>query len=192
MSKNNYTMPVITCTGLTKTYQNEGRESMDLTQWFSTQLDIGAEGFAWAVEQVPLERRLATPPKGLGEWNVARHVFHMLYYEQRIVLPSMKLWLGEPFTLADEDYDEDAAWGEGKAIEPMLADFRAVRAEQIVLLQEFTGQHWEQTRAAVWGDVTLKWVVTKTYQHTNEHTHDVLRMALFWDMYAQRMQHASE
>ncbi len=156
---------------------------VDLTQWFSTHLDTSAEGFLWAVDQVPPERRLLTPPKGLGEWNVARHVFHMLYYEQHIALPSMKIWLGEPFTLTDEEYDEDAAWGNGKEIEPLLADFRAVRAEQLVLLPNFTEQLWEESRSAVWGDVTLKWVVTKTFQHTNEHTHDVLRLALFWDMY---------
>jgi len=39
---------------------------MDLTQWFGTQLDASAEGFLWAIEQVPLERRLATPPKPLS------------------------------------------------------------------------------------------------------------------------------
>ena len=155
---------------------------MDLTQWFSTQLDASAEGFLWAVEQVPPGRRLAKPPRGLGEWNVARHVFHMMYYEQQIALPSMKIWLGEPFTLSDEEYDEDSAWGEGRAIEPMIADFRAVRAEQIVLLPQFSEHVWEETRSTTWGDVSLKWVVTKTYQHTNEHTSDVLRMALFWDM----------
>lgn len=154
---------------------------MDLTQWFSTHLETSAEGFLWSVEQVPPERRLATPPKPLGEWNVARHVFHMLYYEQLVVLPSMKIWLGEPFILTGEEYDEDASWGEGKDLTQMIADFRAVRAEQIILLPEFTEPQWEETRPTLWGDVTLKWVVTKTYQHTNEHTHDVLRMVLFWD-----------
>ena len=154
---------------------------MDLTQWFSTQLDASAEGFLWAVEQVPTERRLARPPRRLGEWNVARHVFHMMYYEQLVALPSMKIWLGEPFTLTNEEYDEDAAWGEGKALESMIADFRAVRAEQIVLLPQFSEQLWEEVRSTMRGDVSLKWVVTKTYQHTNEHTSDVLRMALFWD-----------
>ncbi|HEV2579904.1 MAG TPA: hypothetical protein VGT44_03540, partial [Ktedonobacteraceae bacterium] len=81
---------------------------MDLSQWFSTQLSASAEGFLWAIEQVPPERRPATPPKPLGEWNVARHLFHMTYYEQLIALPSMKIWLNEPFTLTDEEYDEDA------------------------------------------------------------------------------------
>ena len=33
----------------------------------------------------------------------------------------------------------------------------------------------------IWGPVTLSWVVSKTYQHTAEHTGDILRIALFWD-----------
>jgi hypothetical protein len=160
---------------------------MDLSEWFTRQLDASAEGFLWSIEQVPPRRRLVTPPAPLGEWNVARHLFHMVYYEQLIALPSMKLWLGVPFSLTDEEYDEDAAWGNGKEIDPMMAEFRAVRAEQIVLLQEFSERLWEETRPTIWGDKTLKWVVTKTYQHTNEHTHDVLRMALFWDSIRRRV-----
>ncbi|MBM2847059.1 MAG: hypothetical protein HW418_1, partial [Anaerolineales bacterium] len=46
---------------------------------------------------------------------------------------------------------------------------------------------WEETRRAVWGPVTLRWVVTKTYQHTAEHTHDVLSLALYWDAVAPRV-----
>ncbi len=58
--------------------------------------------------------------------------------------------------------------------------FLAGRAEQIKLLAQFGSTAWEATRKAAWGEVTLRWLVTKTYQHTAEHTHDVLRMALFW------------
>jgi hypothetical protein len=155
---------------------------MDLSQWFNDQLKSSADGFVWSVEQVPSERRSVTPPAHLGEWNAARHVFHMLYYEQMIALPSMRQWLGEPFMLAEEDYNEEQAWGDGKDLETMLADFRKVRAEQIVLLPNFDEPMWNQTLDTVWGKVPLKWVVTKTFQHTAEHTHDVLRMALFWDM----------
>ena len=39
-----------------------------------------------------------------------------------------------------------------------------------------------------WGPIPLLWLVSKTYQHTNEHTSDVLRMALFWDYYAREEQ----
>jgi len=58
-----------------------------------------------------------------------------------------------------------------------------VRAEQIALLPRFENTLWEERRGALWGPVTLRWVVSKTYQHTCEHSHDVLRLALFWDFY---------
>ncbi len=161
---------------------------MDLSQWFSMQLNAGAEGFLWAVEQVPAERRLVTPPTGLGQWNVPRHAFHIAYYEQTVVLPTMQLWVGEPRSLTEIELDDDTAWDEGKPLESIMQDFRAVRAEQILLLQMYIEEAWEETRSAVWGDVTLKWVVTKTYQHTCEHIHDVLRLALFWDGYQRRQE----
>jgi hypothetical protein len=56
-----------------------------------------------------------------------------------------------------------------------------VRAQQIALLPDFSPSAWDETREMGWGPVTLLWVVTKTYQHTCEHTHDVLRLRLFWD-----------
>ncbi len=62
----------------------------------------------------------------------------------------------------------------------MLIAFRQVRAEQIALLPRVDRSAWEEPRDALWGAVTLRWVLTKTFQHTCEHTHDVLRMALWW------------
>ena len=152
---------------------------MDLSQWFSHQLQSSAEGFAWAVEQVPVERRLLAPPRQLGDWSAVRHVFHMLFYEQTIALPSMRQWLGGPRLLVD-DLDEEAEWEKGHLLEKLVADFRQVRTEQIAWLPQFDAALWHAARRTVWGAVTLRWVVTKTYQHTAEHTHDVLRLALFW------------
>jgi hypothetical protein len=163
---------------------------MDLSSWFTNQLNVGAEGFIWAVEQVPPERRLLTPPKLLGEWNAALHVFNMLYNEQNAVVPSMNIWLGRHPTINEADFDEDAAWGEGQDLQTLLTDFRRVRAAQLDLLPHFNDQLWHETRPTpFWGDVTLLWLVSKTFQHTAEHTNDVMRMALFWDAFAR---HARE
>lgn len=162
---------------------------MDLSAWFTTQLNTGAEGFIWAVEQVPADRRWLVPPKGLGEWNAARHVFHMLSYEQIAVVPCMNIWLGQPSPINAADYDEDSAWDEGHDLQTLLTDFRRVRAAQLELLPNFNEQLWHEARQTpFWGDVTLLWLVSKTFQHTAEHTHDVMRMALFWDAYARHEQ----
>ncbi len=160
---------------------------MNLTQWFSDQLQASADGFVWGTEQVPNSHQYIQPPERLGEWTVARHVFHMLYYEKTIALPSMWQWLGEPCPATD-DLDEDAAWRnkQTESIQNLLAEFRKVRTEQVALLQKFDEAIWNTTREAVWGSVTLLWVVSKTYQHTAEHTSDVMRIGLFWDRFAAR------
>ena len=165
----------------------------DLTQWFSEHLKSSAEEFVWAVEQVPAERRTIAPPESLSEWSVARHVFHLLTYEEYIALPSMRIWLGDPFPSIDH-LNEDVLWNEnsGRGLNEMLGKFREGRAAQIELLNQLSDAAWEETRNTIWGQVTLRWVVTKTFQHTAEHIHDVLRIALFWDRAVRRMQEQAQ
>ncbi|WIG61272.1 MAG: hypothetical protein OJF49_004020 [Ktedonobacterales bacterium] len=166
---------------------------MDLSSWFRETLRTGADGFLWAVEQVPRERWYATPPGGLGEWNVARHVFHMVLYERLIAVPSMRQWMGGEKPMLD-DVVEAELWGEEKELEPLIEEFQALRDTQIALCDSFGEEAWSAVRDTIWtgpepwGSITLKWVVSKTFQHTAEHTHDVMRLALFWDFRVAREQ----
>jgi hypothetical protein len=160
----------------------EAKVATNHAQWFHDQLQASADGLVWAAEQVPLERRMAQPPAGLGEWTAARHLFHMMYYEQHFALPAMRQWLGEPFDFP-EILDENEAWGDGVELSQALAGFREVRGEQIALLSQFDEGAWQEKRDTVWGPVTLLWVVSKTYQHTAEHASTILQIALFWDHY---------
>jgi len=92
----------------------------------------------------------------------------------------MYQWLGKPLPL--EGVAEDVAWGEGSDnVENLLAGFTKVRNEQMQLLARFDDLTWNSIRETIWGVVTLRWVVSKTFQHTAEHTGDILRIALFWD-----------
>jgi len=153
---------------------------MNLSDWFHDQLQASADGFVWGARQVPNARRNERPPEALGEWTAARHIFHMGFYEQNIALPTMHQWLGKPLPL--EGVAEGVAWGEGSDnVEGLLAGFTKVRDEQIQLLARFDDLTWNSTRHTIWGSVTLLWVVSKTFQHTAEHTGDILRIALFWD-----------
>lgn len=154
--------------------------------WFHMQLTSSAEAFVWAVEQMPEERRWTGTPRHPDEWPVARHVFHLLSYERRLALPSMRIWHNETFE-RDETYAEDLAWestewAKGQKLPAMLTAFRQVRAEQVALLATYDEANWQRALPTpAWGEVTLLWVLTKTLQHTFEHTHDVLRMGLLWD-----------
>ena len=114
---------------------------MNLSQWFHDQLHASADGFVWGAQQVPNARRNVRPPEALGEWTAARHIFHMVFYEQNIALPAMHQWLGKPLPL--EGVAEDAAWGEGSDnVESLLAEFTKVRDEQIQLLTRFDVLAW--------------------------------------------------
>jgi hypothetical protein len=154
---------------------------MNFSEWFHDQLQASADGFVWGALQVPNARRNIRPPdEELGEWTAARHIFHMVFYEKNFALPRMRTWLGEPLPV--EGIEEDTAWAEGSYnFESLLDEFKKVRDEQIQLLAKFDEQAWNLTRETAWGPVKLSWVVSKTYQHTAEHTSDILRIALFWD-----------
>ena len=96
----------------------------------------------------------------------------------------MQQWLDGIIPNLD-DTDEDVDWSNTQeTVESLLEKFSIVRAEQISLLPKFDDAAWNATREAVWGPVSLLWVVSKTYQHTAEHINDVMRIGLFWDSYA--------
>ena len=155
---------------------------MELSKWFDDQLRSTLDGFIWAVRQIPAERWYATPPSSLGEWSAAQHLFHMLEYEEKLALPSMQQWLGAP-PVADARVDQDLL-----SVEEMLSQFKYIRHEEINLLPSFSNEAWDSKRKTTfWGEVSLYWLVCKTYQHTMEHTHDVLRLSLFWDRIMARM-----
>ena len=159
---------------------------MELSKWFDYQLRSTLAGFIWAVQQLPKERWYALPPEALGEWSAAQHVFHMLIYEQKLALPTMNQWLGAP--PAARAVDSKTEEQELPSIEEMLSQFKQVRESEIEMLLKFADADWKSIRSTTfWGDVSLYWLVCKTYQHTNEHTHDVLRLGLFWDRILARM-----
>ncbi|HLZ57910.1 MAG TPA: DinB family protein [Ktedonosporobacter sp.] len=165
---------------------------MELLPFFQEQLQISAAGFVWAAEQVPVEHHSITPPRPgwLGEWSLARHVFHMLYYEQYLALAQVQECANLAITYV-RDEDQDTVWQrEKRDIPSMLAEFQRTRSKLITLLASFDKEAWELPREETpWGEtLTLRWYMTKAYQHTCEHTHAVLNLSLFWGCAAYRDQ----
>jgi hypothetical protein len=157
---------------------------VELSKWFDYQLRSTLDGFIWAVQQLSNERLYAIPPVPLGEWSAAQHVFHMLEYEERLALPSMHQWLGAPPVPRYQNQGEQDL----PVVEEMLAQFEQIRQEEIDLLPRFSEEAWEaKQKTTFWGAVSLRWLVGKTYQHTLEHTHDLLRLSLFWDRILERI-----
>lgn len=158
----------------------------DWVRWFQTQLQASADGFVWAFEQINPEQWHRLPPDAsyMGTWTPLRHVWHVTGYEEMIVVPAMQAWCGQPMPDGEKWQDDDdafaAALAAGLTADAMIARFRAVRQQQIDLLDELTSIDWEAPRPTLWGNQPLKMVVTKTYQHTFEHGDTLLRMALWW------------
>jgi len=155
--------------------------------WLQQQLQSSASALLWAVEQHPHEN-FYVPPRP-DRWSVARSVFHMVTYEQRLALPSLLQWDGGSQPIVggeqEETVHEEQAWdgGSAHAMSALIADFNAVRTQQIEALSHLDEQGWHEGRDTVWGIRTLTWVVTKTYQHTLEHTNEILRAYLWWGKY---------
>ena len=161
---------------------------MNPQQWFTEQLHVGRNAFVWSAKQIPEDRRDTQPPapEELGEWSAQRHIHHMWNYEHNVAIPSMRLWLAEALT--PEKYKEHLTAyvsEEGNennySYETILDLFTKGRDEQINMLAQFDDTHWEETQKAVWGEPTLHWVVSKTFQHTMEHGNTLMRLILFWD-----------
>jgi uncharacterized damage-inducible protein DinB len=159
---------------------------VELSLWFDHQLRSTLDGFIWAVQQLGADRLYSIPsaPLCLGEWSAAQHVFHLLEYEEKLALPSMHQWIGGP-PVADTRIKQDLP-----AVEEMLAQLERIRHEEINLLPKFSQEAWNsKQQTTFWGEVSLFWLVCKTYQHTTEHTHDILSLVLFWDRRLERLTH---
>jgi hypothetical protein len=93
----------------------------------------------------------------------------------------MRGWMDGPASTAEEWPDDDADWKDesSQSMERLLEKFQAVRQEQLVLLDHLNAVNWTGLRKTGWGQKSLAWIVTKTFQHTYEHGDTLLRMGLW-------------
>jgi hypothetical protein len=112
-------------------------------------------------------------------------LFHLLYYEREVVLPSLSLWFGAPYPTF-EGYDEAAAWANAPHTDVVLAELRSVRSAELALVRDSDSTLWGKVRHTPWGQRTFYWVVSKTLQHALEHTNNLLKIALLWEHYEAR------
>jgi hypothetical protein len=156
----------------------------DWVPWLHTQLRASADGFIWGFSQISPAHLDQLPPDTsyLGTWPPLRHIWHVTEYERCLALPVMNEWLD--ISLPDEDWlDDDPAWAavQDKSPAALSAAFLRVRQQQIDLLDRLATADWQAPRETLWGQRSLSWVVTKTFQHTWEHGDTLLRMGLWWD-----------
>ncbi len=170
---------------------------MSDSDFFAEQLRATMRQLLWAAEQIPEERRFLRPPSPKAEWSAAREVFHLALYEREVALPSMLLWLGGPAVTDSSFLHEDEVWvaeGQELSYPALLQRLKDAREEQIALLPALAGR-WDERQETVWSypglpPVTLRWVVSKTLQHSAEHVSALLKLTLFWDPAELRNQQA--
>ncbi|MDQ5823747.1 MAG: DinB family protein [Chloroflexota bacterium] len=158
---------------------------LDYPEFFTRQIAANTEAIAWAVGLVGVERFHRPPPELLGEWSAARHLFHLLYYEREVALPSLSLWFGAPYP-DFTNYNENAAYATIPSEQVVLSELEGLRAKHLALIGEAHGALWSEERQTPWGRRTFYWVASKTLQHALEHTNNILKIALLWEHYQSR------
>lgn len=158
----------------------------DWVPWFREQLRTSGEAFVWAITQIDARQHHVLPPKSrsyLGDWPPVRHIWHVAYYEQCLVLPKMRELAGGP-RLPDEPCPDWDNWDDfaSRTVGEHVADFRAARADLIAQLDDMADADWTTPRETGWGYYPLSMVHTKTLQHTFEHANTLLLMALWWPL----------
>jgi hypothetical protein len=150
----------------------------------------------WALARVP-EKWHHRSPGGVspvfpeGTWSTAMNLAHLAVYEERVAAPVL-----EALAAGADAHDAVRSAGEGWLLsesvavstEPLTAildRLRAARQRQIDVIAA-ASEPWLNTPATpLWEWVQgtpLKspgWVATKTFQHTWEHGHCILRIVLF-------------
>ncbi len=153
---------------------------MDDSVLFQDMLHTSADSFLWAAEQTPPEHRYLIPPHRPDDWSAARLLFHMVTYEEELVYPEMQRWRGIP-PVAKTTFDAESEWAKQPAWDSLIDRFQNIRIKQIGLIAHLTPDAWERYQDTLyWDNVSLRWIVTKTLQHTAEHTSDLLKRVIFW------------
>lgn len=164
---------------------------MQIAEFYRTRLTNSADELAWAVQQIPTGRWFVSPLPAFGEMAVAQVVFHVAWSDRHILTPQLRQWTDDdqPPLHRHDIPNESAEWRatvNQTDMETLLAGFRAGRDEMLALLDAYSPDAFEAIRPTIWGEVTLKWMLTRVYQHTVEHTDTLLKMGLFWDYYLEQ------
>lgn len=158
---------------------------MNHYEWFLSQLQSSAEGFERGFWAVP-ERLRREPPIDaayMGTWPATRHVWHVTEYERYVALSNMRIWTGEEQLDRGSWLDNDETWivNSNVSDKVLIERFWEVRLQELERVKMLQHVDWDECRDTGWGQKSLAWVVTKTWQHTWEHGDTLLRMGLWWE-----------
>jgi hypothetical protein len=168
---------------------------MNSKEFLVEQLSHTRRIIEWTLTLFPEERLWEEPshesqkntPEGMesffGKWSALRVLFHLLYYEETVALPSLKFWIGGSPPSYPAPSEEEEKWRNCANKTELIERFRKVREKQMEVIQKIDLTEWESEKLTYYGHgkVSPKWFTAKTIQHTFSHGDKLLRKALYWD-----------
>ena len=131
--------------------------------------------FEHALASFPLDLR-ATQPRD-GEWSAAEVLAHITTVERERYLPQLRAAAaGETLSMTPAPGMQPAA---SPPFDDLLAEYRAIRAEEIAILEALPRDAWASTTLDHWtfGVIDVHWLARRMQQHTLDGTQQSL-MAL--------------
>ncbi len=131
-----------------------------------------AEEFAWIMSRVAPETELLGRP---GEWNVRQVLAHMVMYEERYTLPTVRLMAaGQPANGIDVTGTEsdlrvpssDLVDLDARALHTRL---REAEAERDTLVRAMSEEQFAMRLPCIWRVQSPQWVLEKAFGHIWEH-----------------------
>lgn len=115
-------------------------------------------------------------PASDGGWGAIEHLAHLHDWEE------VTLWRVRAVIAEDNPelpaYDDDL-WPierdySNRNGERMVAEFAQMRGEIIAAVEDLAGEAWERTGVhGVAGEVTLRWLLTRQFEHSADHIRQV-------------------
>jgi len=170
---------------------------MKSKDFISKQLEYTAQTIEWALLLIPEDRLFKSPPHDthpkysaygpnyFGRWSAMRIFYHLVHYEELFALPALKVWLGDelikPIGIVESrEYKREI--DQGLNLQSLLKRFHLVRDKQIEVIKEIKEEDWIMPKPnTFWGNVSAKFIIAKSIQHTLEHGNKISRNAIFWE-----------
>ncbi|MFW5709210.1 MAG: DinB family protein [Chloroflexota bacterium] len=153
---------------------------------YSHHIVSSADQLFWAVEQIPTGRHYVRPLPAFGEWSVARILYHQLWLEERLILPCLQIWMGQPepdYSSFVDDQEERDWRSDDLTMSELLDRLQNSRRRIIEVVGRLSDQDWTTERETIYGSVEPSWLVGLLVQSTLEQSSLLMQMSLYWDLY---------
>ena len=157
-------------------------------------LGRAAADFAWIMGRVTPAHEVLS--RGVDTWTVRQVLAHMVMYEERYCLASLRLMAaGQPadgidITGSESDLQVPSADLLVLDAHALHARLQAAEAERDVLIEALTVEEFTTPVPSVWRLRTPQWVVEKSFGHVWEHGTTVFYITHFADVLRTRLEQA--